>query len=233
MRGRSTTAIPLVTATGSPVAESAAIGVSAVLVAVALFSAGSTSIKWAQTPGPVIGFWRLFFAALIWQVIVWRNGHRWDRTSLKATSGVGLLFGANLLCFFTGVTQTRIAHAEFIGALGPVVVVPIAAVFLRERVPRLFLAAGSIAFLGVGLIIFGGSSKGASTLRGDLLCAAGVALWAGYLLLSKRVRSTVSASVFMAGMTSIAAVAVFPIASRSGLTDLGTARGSSSRFPRW
>ncbi len=135
---------------------------------------------------------------------------------MAASGAAGLLFGLNLACFFTGVTRTAIAHAEFIGALSPLVVVPIAALHLRERVPRATLVLGTLALLGVGLIVLTSGGSSAATLHGDLLIVTAMALWAGYLLVSRSVRAAIDTSHFMAVMSSVATVTVLPIAVASG-----------------
>jgi drug/metabolite transporter (DMT)-like permease len=92
-------------------------------------SISSTIVQWSHTPGSVVAFRRMVAAAATWWVVLavqhrrtaapWPGASTW-RNVLPS----GLLFGANLATFFTAVTKTSVPHAEFIGALTPLLLVP-------------------------------------------------------------------------------------------------------------
>lgn len=188
------------------------LGLAAVGVAVVGLSAGSTMVKAVHAPGPVTAIWRLTFGAIVWHVVllVRRERFTWDAARLTLLPGV--LFGINLVCFFTGVTRTRIANAEFIGTLSPLIVVPIAAYALRERIRPIIALLGGVALCGVGLIVLTSAKGGTHRWSGDLLIVGAMATWSSYLLLSKKLRARISAPILMAGMTSFAAITVAPFA---------------------
>jgi drug/metabolite transporter (DMT)-like permease len=209
-------------------------GVIAVLVAFAGLSLGSTMAKSVGSPGAVVAFWRFLVGALLWHGVVAARGVRLGQRRtveprawrLAALSGVA--FGVNLSCFFTGVTRTPIAHAEFISAMTPLVVVPLAAVMLKERVPRFVLGFGVVALAGIVMILSRAPSSGRS-YTGDLLIVAAVAAWVVYLLTAKSARAQLDTVSFMAVMSTAAALTTLPIAlleadGPSGLVDL-SARG--------
>lgn len=179
-------------------------------------SAGSTMVKASGSAGSVVAFYRLAIASVVWQVVVFASGKRFDRKAVRASALAGLLFGLNLTLFFTGVTKTRIAHSEFIGTLTPLFVVPIAARRLRERVPRSILLFGGLALCGVALIILtkgtAGHGVAKAHLAGDLMCLTAITLWAGYLLVTKRARQELGTPLFMAGMSTTATFVVLPFA---------------------
>ena len=78
------------------------------------------------------------------------------------------MFGLNIALFFSGVDRTPIAHAEFISALTPLVMVPLTAFMLKERVPRPAIIAGVCALAGVTLIL-SRSPSGHTGYLGDLM----------------------------------------------------------------
>lgn len=198
----------------------------AMLVAVFGLSAGTTMIKSTGLPGPVTGFWRLLFGAIGWQVFLASRRRKFTRDALRATMVPGLLFGANLTFFFSGVTRTAIAHAEFMGVLTPLIVIPIASYQLRERVPRGVLAYGALAVSGVVMIVaFSARKGGNASLTGDLMVLCGIFLWSGYLLRGKQVRASFDTATFMAGMSSWAALLVFPFALVSHRITTATTKG--------
>ena len=71
----------------------------------------------------------------------------------------GLAFGANIALFFTAITKTSIAHAEFITALTPLVLLPAGAFFFGERPNWPALRWGLISIVGVSLVLFFGPAR--------------------------------------------------------------------------
>ena len=108
----------------------------------------------------------------------------------------GIAFGINLSCFFSGVARTPIAHAEFINALTPLIVVPLAAFTLKERVPRYVLVGGAVALGGVSLILSQAPAAGTSH-AGDLLVVGSMLAWVFYLMKSKPARARLGTPEFM------------------------------------
>lgn len=197
----------------------------AVATAVLAFSVTASLVKWSGTPGSVIAFWRMSAAVIAWLVIARVAGQPPTWRSLKAAALPGVLFGTNIALFFTAITRTSVAHAEFLGSISPLVLAPLGAVLFGERVVWKAFAWGSIAIVGVSLVIFGGSGAGTATLTGDALALAAMLLWCGYLVASKRVRRTMGVPQFMASVTPIAAIALAVIVTvRGGATDV-PARG--------
>ena len=187
-------------------------GMAALLLAIGGLSLGSTMVKSAHLPGPVMGWWRLLIGAIIWQAIVRFRRTPLTRAQWKATFIPGVLFGINLLCFFTGVTKTRVANAEFLGTLTPLFIVPIAAVRLKERVPRAVIALGVVALGGVALIVLLSGKGGRHSVTGDLFIVGAMITWSSYLLVSRNVRMGMDVPAFMTGMTTFAALTILPFA---------------------
>ena len=204
--------------TGSPPAavsgeqRAARLGLGAVVLAVLVLSAGSTMVRKAGAPGSVVAFWRLTIAATGWPVITALRGRWPDRHTWRRVAPTGLLFGLDLVLFFTAVTLTRIANVEFIGTLAPVLVVPAAAMLLGERVSAAVAALGTVALVGIAVVVLGSSSSGADGWLGDALAGGALLCWSAYLLLTKRLRQHVDTGAFMTVMTTVAIVAVLPVA---------------------
>jgi drug/metabolite transporter (DMT)-like permease len=192
--------------------RSARLGIGAVVAAVLVLSAGSTMVRSAGAPGSVVAFWRLLIAAAGWHVISALKGRWPDGATWRRVAPTGLLFGLDLVLFFTAVTLTRIANVEFIGTLAPVLVVPAAAMLLGERVNAAVVALGTVALAGIAVVVLGSASTGADGLLGDALAGGALVCWSAYLLLTKRLRQHVDTAAFMTVMTSVAIVAVLPVA---------------------
>src|SRR5262245_21940018 len=123
-------------------------GVAAVVAACVGLSLGSTLARSSGSRGVVVAFCRFVIAAVLWRAGIATRGVRTGSAravtarAWRAATVPGVVFGVNLACFFTGATRTPIAHAEFISALTPVVLIPVAAVVLKERVQRVAVAGG-------------------------------------------------------------------------------------------
>jgi S-adenosylmethionine uptake transporter len=192
-------------------------GVVAVLVAFVGLSLGSTMAKSSGSPGAVVALWRFLIGAAVWHAVIAVRGIRTgDRCTVDATAwrlGVvpGVAFGINLSCFFSGVTLTPVAHAEFINALAPLVLIPVAALVLKERVRRHVVVCGAVALSGV-LLILSPSPAAGTSYRGDLLVVASMLAWVAYLMTAKTARARVSTPQFMAVMSTVAALTTLPVA---------------------
>jgi drug/metabolite transporter (DMT)-like permease len=195
---------------------SPALGVGAVVLAFGGLSLGSTLAKSSGSPGAVVALWRFAIAAVLWHLIVATSARRREMpvaagrgrnlpslTAWRAAAVPGVLFGVNLSCFFSGVERTPIAHAEFISACAPLILVPLGAWRLRERVQRQVLAGGAVALGGVVLILATKSSA-ATSVGGDLLVAGSMLAWVAYLMLAKSARQRVGTADFMAVMSTAA-----------------------------
>lgn len=209
------------------------LGIVAMTIAVVSFSSSSSLIKWSESTGSVIAFWRMIGAVLVWWAIVAieriRTGRPIPVASTWRSSFVpGLAFGANIAIFFTAITKTSIAHAEFISSMTPLVLLPAGAFFFGERPNWRALRWGALSIVGVALVLFFGPSNGASSIQGDALMLCVITTWTIYLLTSKRARASgVSTLDFMACMMPIGVLTAGPIAAVIAGSDIFelTARG--------
>ncbi|HYN31483.1 MAG TPA: DMT family transporter [Ilumatobacteraceae bacterium] len=209
------------------------LGLIAMLIAVVSFATSSSLIKWSESTGSVVAFWRMIGAVLgWWTVLVVLNRHRGrpfpTRVAWRAALLPGLFFGANITLFFTAINKTSIAHAEFIGAMTPLVLLPLGALMFDERPNWHALRWGGLSILGVMLVLFFGPGQGVSSIGGDVLMIGVLALWTGYLLSSKRARTSgVGTLDFMSCMMPIGVLVAGPIAAMIAGSDVFTlsARG--------
>lgn len=209
------------------------LGMIAMVVAVVAFSLSSPLIKWADSTGSVIAFWRLIGGVVAWWVVmmIYRrrtNGPLPTRATWLAVLPAGLFFGANIAIFFTAITKTSIAHAEFIGAMSPLVLLPAGAIYFHEQPNWRALRWGALSIIGMSFVLFFGPPNGTATVGGDLLMIVVLFSWAGYLVMSKRARNHGVGTVqFMACLAPLALLVTGPIAvfiAGSGIFEL-SARG--------
>jgi drug/metabolite transporter (DMT)-like permease len=191
-------------------------GIVGVGIAIVGLSFNTTLVKSIGAPATVVAFWRMLFATVGWHGFLLVKKKSPTKAQWKAGIVPGVLFAANLLLFFNGTIRTAVAHAEFIGALTPLLVIPAAALVFHERVPKAVLWLGLVALTGLALIIFIGRSSRGVSVTGDVLIGCAICTWSAYLLVTKSVRATMGTAPFMAVLTSICCVTVAPLAVQSG-----------------
>ena len=141
--------------------EGRALGLTALVAVILLFSAGSTLVKLAETPGVAVAFWRMILCSFIWSGILRATEGRWlSWTDVRPALIPGIAFGLNITFFFTGVTKTTVASAEFTGALTPLLVVPLGAWLFHERLRIGDLAFGLISLIGLAIVLFFAPANG-------------------------------------------------------------------------
>jgi drug/metabolite transporter (DMT)-like permease len=192
--------------------EGRTLGYLALGVAILSFSAGSTLVKLSHTPGVAVAFWRMALCSVIWLVILRVSERRWLRwDDIRAAILPGIVFGLNITFFFTGVTKTTVASAEFTGALTPLLVVPLGAVIFKERMRLGALVFGLISLAGLALVLFNAPPTGEFSWAGVAWIGAATTLWATYLLTSRSLRRGRSVAAIMAAITPIATVVILPL----------------------
>ncbi len=177
-------------------------------------------MKKAGIPGPTMAFYRMVLTTGLWTVILRGTERRWiSRAELRKALVPGIVFGLNITLFFTGVTKTSVANAEFIGALTPVLLVPAGALLFKERINARALWFGLVSFAGLMLVLFNVPSNGVASWNGNLIIVTAMFSWATYLLTSRRLRAEMSVAAILCAVMMIGSVTVFPIALVSGNLD--------------
>lgn len=198
-------------------AQQRRLGVLAVVLAMVGLSSGSSLVKFADTSGVLMAFWRMAIGTVVWLGVVAATRTPLPWSVVRKVAPAGVLFGINIAFFFSAVQETRVANAEFIGTLTPVFTAPLAALVLKERVRWGAFAYGLPAIAGVALIVFNApSAAGENSLKGDLLALCAVLTWVVFLLTTKRVRPYVGVTQFMTTMSVFAALALLPLAIGAG-----------------
>ncbi len=188
------------------------LGLVALAVVIVSFSLGSTLVKLSHTPGVTIAFWRMVLCSGIWIGVLRATEGRWlSWDDLKVSLWPGVAFGLNITFFFTGVTKTTVASAEFTGALTPLLVVPLGALIFKERTRLGALVYGLISLVGLGMVLFNAPPTGEFSWTGVAWIGCAVCLWAAYLLTSRSLRQGRSVAAVMAAITPIATLVTLPL----------------------
>jgi drug/metabolite transporter (DMT)-like permease len=188
---------------------------AAALVSVTLWSSAFVGIRAATrtVPPGALALGRLTIGCVLLGLLLWRRG------VLRPTRReVGLLLLAGLLWFgFYNValnTAERVVDAgtaAMVVNIAPLVIMALAALFLRERLTSRLLAGGAVAFAGVSIIGFA-TMSGTATLWGVLLSVLATTASAGGVVAQKPVLRRLSALQVTWTCCAIGALCCLPYA---------------------
>lgn len=202
-------------------------GVAAVATANLFWAFGGTLGKKADAGGVVLSFWRMWIAAAIMIVVCALMGRMPTWRDLRRATPLGVLFGLNIVAFFTTLEYVSVAIALIIGALTPVVALPIAVLFMGERISTLKVVCALVALSGVVAAVLSAPSEAVAEgnrVAGYAWAVVSLLVWVAYLLVSKRVRADVETVRFMFVMSFVGALTVSVLVVVQG-ADLGRMQG--------
>ena len=201
-----------------PARSQRTLGLLAVVASIMCFAISFGVIKWPGLPGSVIAWWRLIGSASLWWLLLLtlRTTHGRplpSRQVWRSTLPAAMLFGLYISVFFTAVTKTSVAHAEFINSLAPLLIIPTGFLLFGERPNWSALRFGLISLTGLMIVLFTGPDQGVATIEGDLLMILVLMLTVSYLMASKWARGHgVDTMDFMAIVMTMALVTATPVA---------------------
>lgn len=179
-------------------------------------------VRWAGVPGAVSAFWRVAIAALgLALILLWkRPGLPPVALRLPIAAG-GVLFACDLAFWNESLLRIPVAIATPLGNSAPLWVGLGGWLLWGHRPARNFWIGLAIAFAGILLVSQQGTASTAHCASGILMALVASLFYAGYLLLTSRVR-TACPTLSMTGLStfaSAAALAGFNLATSQNLTD--------------
>lgn len=199
----------------SPIVASAA-GTGAAILAITVLSATPPLTKHIPIEGLALAAHRFIWLAIGLSIIYHVRGGRISRRAIRLAWPAGLLFAANIALFYTAVKLTTVANATVIGAIQPVLSLFVVGPIFGEKVYKSDAAITTVAIAGVVTVVYGSSITPVWSPRGDLLAFLAILFWTGYLVVTKRARTELSAVELQTVLTIVATLFVIPIALYSG-----------------
>ena len=199
------------TPTNEPAVDGRVLGITAVLMANVFWSFGGVLGKATGAGGVVLSFWRMWAATAVMLLVCAAMRRMPSRADLRAAAPLGVLFGLNICAFFVTLEYLSIAIALIIGALTPVVALPIAAVWFGERLDAVKITCALVAVGGVVIAVMTAPAPAggeANEAIGYVWAVVSLLVWVAYLVISKRVRDRVETVRFMFVMSFVGALSV-------------------------
>jgi drug/metabolite transporter (DMT)-like permease len=181
-------------------------------VAICCWSAGNVIVAGFDLPGLQIGFWRLSLGALVYGTFLYASGRRITWATVRLVALPAVTIALNMALFFVALHNTSLANATTIEALQPILLMAVASRRYRERVTGWLVGIALVAIGGVALVMFGAGGGPGGHLRGDLLAAMSMVLFAAYFVFVKDVRHRVDTFTLQATSMAIGAVVLLPLA---------------------
>ncbi|WP_436795269.1 DMT family transporter [Actinospongicola halichondriae] len=201
-------------------------GIAATGLAVTIWGAASVLVKSIDgIDGVGISFYRLLFGTVLLSAVYLATGARFSRRMLWLCIPGGIAFGLDILLFFSALRETSTANATVIGALQPILLLPIGIRMFGESVDRRVMAFSFVAVAGTAVVVFGGSGLPQWSPYGDLLATGALCTWTAYFVASKSARKELGALQYFTGLTVVAFVIVTPYTFVSG-ADVSPGDGS-------
>jgi len=191
-------------------------GMSAALLAVAVWGAGPVMARGIHMPGMTVVFYRLWIGGLVTAAVLYARRGRLSWRVLRLSLAGGVAFGVNISFFFSALKLTSVANATVISALQPALLFLVAGPLFGEHVRARDVAWTATAIGGVAFVVFGAHSSHGHELKGDLLAAGALFAWSYYFVASKQARRQLGALEYQTAMTLISASVATPIAILSG-----------------
>lgn len=188
------------------------LGVAAVAVAITAWGFGNVLVKLTSFDGVVLSLYRLWAGFAVMFLLMRAARMRLTLAAVCQSVPGGVLFGVNIVMFFSALKLTSVADATLISALQPAIVLVVAGPWFGERVGRREVGWTAVALAGVAVVVLASAGTPAWSPLGDLLAVGAVVTFTGYFLVSKRARVTVGAVEYVAAIQLIAALVVTPIA---------------------
>jgi drug/metabolite transporter (DMT)-like permease len=162
---------------------------ASLLVAVVFLGTNPVAVKVTVSEVPPLPFVaaRFTLAGLLLLVNVLVLGlDRPGRRDILSMAGVGLVgVGVNNVAFTLGVSMTTASDTALIYAAVPIWGILLGLALGLERPTRWGVVGVALAFLGVGVVVYGGLGGGGGTsLEGDLLVVIATVCWGSYAVLS-------------------------------------------------
>jgi drug/metabolite transporter (DMT)-like permease len=187
--------------------------------AVAVVSTSSLMIRGAQAegvPSLAIAFWRLAIASVILMLVLGAKTHL-RRSVVLLTSrqkllliASGAFLAAHIASWIASLAYTSVASSTALVTTNPVWLALFAWYFLSERPDRWLLAGVAVSVIGSSLIVYSDASLAVGdhpdSALGNGLALLGSFTVCGYLLVGRKLASTMPTLVYVTGVFSIAAL---------------------------
>ena len=166
----------------------------ALAIGITALSLSAMFVRWADAPGPITGFYRVFIATLLFTPFFIQRQRtlpplemRWIWFPILA----GMFTALDFATWNTSVQYTTAAKATLLGNTSPLWVALAAFFLFREKLRSAFWLGLLLSLAGATLVVGANFAEDLSINIGDLLASAAAIFYALYQLITQRGRKYV------------------------------------------
>ncbi|QHQ61488.1 EamA family transporter [Anaerocolumna sedimenticola] len=167
------------------------------LLAIAFLATGGILVKISALSPINTGFYRVLFSLPLLFPIAYKHLKQLSKRDTMILLLAGIFLAGDISLWNLSFHYTSVANANLLTNLTTFTVIPFSYLIFKERIPKFFLAGAAITIAGVFILITGKTDTNGSSFFGDFLALCGSLFYAGFLLISYRLRNRISSSVIM------------------------------------
>ena len=178
------------------------------VTAICLMALAPSVIKLSEMEIFRLIFWRLLIASCFYLILYIFAGRKFSSKEIRFSLLGGLVFGFQLILFFSSIRETSVLNAIVIGSLQPLIFLFIATRFFNERPSRSIYYWSFLSLAGAALTIQTGREEGVTSFSGDFLAFLGMIIFCLYFVVSKKARTEIDSVPYQLWLTIFALVPV-------------------------
>lgn len=178
------------------------------VIAITLMALAPSIIKLSEMEIFRLIFWRLLVASFFYLNLYIFSRRKFSFKEIRLSLVGGLVFGFQLILFFSSIRETSVLNAMVIGSLQPIIFLFIATRFFNERPSRSIYYWSFLSLAGTALTIQTGREEGVTSLSGDVLAFFGMLLFCLYFVISKKARTEIDSVPYQLWLTIFALLPV-------------------------
>lgn len=185
---------------------------AALTTAVIAISFAAIFIRLSEAPSMTIAFYRLFFSLLILapNLVLQGKDLRFLKTSdLLGMAASGFFLAGHFYLWISSLEFAPVAVSVVLVSVHPLIVALAGHFLLSDRIPRGFFISITLVLIGTAAIAaesISGFAESSTELKGALMALGGAWMMAGYLLVGRRLRQTLSTTIYASGTYGFAAL---------------------------
>jgi drug/metabolite transporter (DMT)-like permease len=186
----------------------------ALAVGILALSFSAMFVRWADAPGPITGFYRIFFAALILMPFFTRRCAKQctvNRTNVIFPILGGLFSALDLATWNSSLNYTTASNATLLGNTAPLWVALAALLMFHEKLRKGFWFGLGLALVGAVVVMGNDFFIHPKIGLGDLMATVAGIFYAGYYLVTQRGRQHLDPITYIWLVTVSASVGLFVI----------------------
>ncbi|MBB6216761.1 drug/metabolite transporter (DMT)-like permease [Anaerosolibacter carboniphilus] len=171
-----------------------------VLLGVVFVSFSSIFIRMSEAPSLVIATYRMGFTVLLLLPFVIKNKKKELKTidgkSLLTCFISGIFLALHFATWITSIRYTSIASSTVLVNTHTLFIAMGTLFILKEKVPKKAFISMGVTLFGSIIISLGDHSMGSNVLYGDILAILGAFFVAGYMMIGRIVRQSISVTTY-------------------------------------